>query len=185
MARLVYSAITSLDGYVADREGSFDWSMPDEEVHAAANDLQRTIGTHLYGRRLYEVMVAWETWPGEDAEPVLQDFARAWRAADKVVVSRSLAQVSSERTRLERSFDADAVRQLVATAERDVLIGGADLAGQALTAGLVDDVHLFLSPVLVGGGTRALPDGVRLDLELVGDRRFDNGVVQLHHRVRR
>lgn len=185
MARLVYSAITSLDGYVADREGSFDWSMPDEEVHAAANDLQRTIGTHLYGRRLYEVMVAWETWPGEDAEPVLRDFARSWRAADKVVVSRSLTEVSSERTRLERSFDADAVRQLVATAERDVLIGGADLAGQAFTAGLVDDVHLFVSPVLVGGGTRALPDGVRLGLELVGERRFDNGVVQLHHRVRR
>lgn len=182
--RLIYSAIASLDGYVADAAGSFDWAHPDEEVHAAANELERTIGTHLLGRRMYEVMVAWESMdlgPGQPA--VIAEFARMWHSTDKVVYSRTLATVSSARTRLEREFDPAAVRQLKATATRDLAVGGPALAAEALRAGLVDEIHLFLLPVLVGGGTAALPDGVRLDLELLGQRRFGNGVVHLHHRV--
>jgi dihydrofolate reductase len=182
MARLIYAAIASLDGYINDADGEFGWAAPDEEVHAAANDLERGIGTYLYGRRMYDVMVFWETM--DDPEPVMRDFAGLWRAAEKVVFSTSLEDVASARTRIERSFDPDAVRALVAAADRDVSVGGAHLAGQALRAGLVDELHLFLTPVLVGGGTRALPDDVRLDLELVGERRFANGVVHLHHRIR-
>jgi dihydrofolate reductase len=182
MARLIYAAIASLDGYINDADGEFGWAAPDEEVHAAANDLERGIGTYLYGRRMYDVMVFWETM--DDPEPVMRDFAELWRAAEKVVFSTSLEDVASARTRIERSFDPDAVRALVAAADRDVSVGGAHLAGQALRAGLVDELHLFLTPVLVGGGTRALPDDVRLDLELVGERRFANGVVHLHHRIR-
>jgi dihydrofolate reductase len=182
MADLIYLAICSLDGYVADAAGRFDWAMPDEEVHAAVNDLERPIGTHLYGRRLYEVMTAWETM--DEPEPVMRDFADLWRAADKVVFSRTLEEVSSSRTRIERDLDADAIRRMKVQSEHDISIGGAELAGQALRAGLVDQVHLLLSPVLVGGGTKALPDDVRLDLELAGERRFGNGVVHLHYRVR-
>lgn len=184
MARLIYSAIASLDGYVADTEGSFDWAAPDEEVHAAANDLEQTIGTHLLGRRMYEVLVAWETMDAGPGEPeVIREFARIWRSTDKVVYSRTLASVSSARTRLEREFDPEAVRRLKSTATRDLAVGGPALAAEALRAGLVDEIHLFLCPVLVGGGTPALPDGVRLDLELLGECRFGNGVVHLHHRV--
>ncbi len=179
MARLVYSAITSLDGYVADAEGNFDWSMPDAEVHAYVNDLTRPIGTHLYGRRMYDVMVAWETM--SDPEPEMQDFAEIWRAADKVVYSRTLGTAPSARTRIEREFEPDGVRALKASADRDLAIGGAELAGQALRAGLVDEVDLFLSPAIVGGGRRALPDGLRLELRLLGERRFTNGVVHLHY----
>ena len=186
MARLVYSAITSLDGYVADREGDFSWSAPDEEVHAFVNDLLRPVGTHLYGRRMYEVLVAWETMPtGPDAPAVVRDFAEIWRSADKVVFSTSLPAVTSARTRLEQHFDPDAVRRLVASSDRDVSIGGPQLAARAFHAGLVDDVHLFWSPVLVGGGTPALPEGVRLDLEPVATHQFSNGVVHLQYRVRR
>ncbi|EIV94318.1 dihydrofolate reductase family protein [Frankia sp. QA3] len=191
MARLIYTAIMSLDGYVVDADGRFDWAVPDEEVHAFVNDLERTIGTYLYGRRLYEVMAAWETMPvgsrpGDadgDPRPVMLDYARIWQAADKVVYSTTLGGASTARTRIEPTFDPDAVRQLVASAEGDVSIGGPTLAGHAIRAGLVDEYHLFLTPVVVGGGVRSLPDGVRVRLELLGERRFGSGVVHLHHRV--
>ena len=182
MADLIYSAIASLDGYVADEHGKWDWSVPDPDVHAHVNDHMRPVGTHLYGRRLYEVLVAWETM--DDPDPIMRDYAQLWRAADKIVYSSTLEQVSSARTRIERAFDPDAVRELKRTAGADLTIGGPTLAAHAFAAGLVDVVDLYLSPVIVGGGTRALPDGVRLDLELVDERRFGNGVVHLHHRVR-
>jgi dihydrofolate reductase len=181
LGRLIYSAIASLDGYVADEHGRWDWSVPDDAVHAAVNDLMRPVGTHLYGRRMYEVLVAWETM--DDPDPRMRDFAELWRAAEKIVYSTTLQQVASARTRIERAFDPDAVRELKRAADADITIAGPHLAAQALAAGLVDQVELFLSPVIVGGGTRALPDGVRLDLELMGERRFANGVVHLRHRV--
>jgi dihydrofolate reductase len=183
VARLIYSAITSLDGYVADQAGRFDWSMPDEEVHAAVNDLVRPVGTHLCGRRLYDVMVAWETMDTATEPPAIQDFAAIWRASDKVVYSRSLEAARSERTRVERDFGPEEVARLKAGADRDLSVGGPELAGHAFRAGLVDEVHLFVSPVVVGGGTRALPDGVRLALDLKGQRAFGNGVVHLHYRT--
>lgn len=184
MAKLIYAAITSLDGYVADRDGRFDWSAPDEEVHRFVNDLERPIGTHLYGRRMYEVLVAWETMPASPDEPVADDYAQIWRSTDKVVYSSTLAEVTSARTRIERSFDPSAVRAMKAAASADLCVGGPALAAQALRAGLVDELHLFLSPIVVGGGNPALPDDVRLDLELVDTNTFGNGVVHLHHRVR-
>jgi dihydrofolate reductase len=179
MGRLTYSAIESLDGYVADEHGRWDWSMPDEEVHAFVNDRTRPIRTHLLGRRMYEVLVAWETM--DEPEPEMRDFAEIWRSSDKVVYSTTLEAPRSARTRIERRFDPDAVRALKAAG--DCAIGGPELAAQALAAGLVDDVELFLSPVIVGGGTPALPSGLRLDLQLVDERRFGNGVVHLHYRV--
>jgi dihydrofolate reductase len=185
MAKLIYSAITSLDGYIADEDGNFDWAAPDEEVHAFVNDLERPVGTYLYGRRMYEVMVAWETaHTFADQRPVMQDFAKIWQAADKVVYSRTLAAVSSARTRIERDFDPAAVRQLKASAGRDLSVGGPDLAAQAIRAGLVDEYHLFLVPFVVGGGNQSLPDNVRLKLELLDERRFDSGVVYLRYRTR-
>jgi dihydrofolate reductase len=183
MAKLIYSAIASLDGYVADENGRFDWAVPDEEVHAFINDLERPVGTYLYGRRLYEVMAAWETV--NDESPSMQDFAELWRAADKIVYSKTLQTVSSSRTRIERDFDPDAVRQLKATAGRDMTVGGPNLAAQAIKAGLVDEWHLFVAPVVVGGGKRALPDDVHLNLELADERRFDGGMVFLHYRTKR
>ena len=183
MARLIYSAISSLDGYVADRDGDFDWAAPDEEVHAFVNDLERGVGTHLFGRRMYEVMVAWETMSLADQPDVMRDFAELWRAADKVVYSTTLESVSSARTRLERDFDPDAVRRMKATSERDISVGGPGLAAHAIRAGLVDELHLFLTPIVVGGGTRSLPDDVRVRLELLDERRFGNGVVHLHYRA--
>ena len=182
MARLIYSAITSLDGYVADEDGNFDWAEPDEEVHAFVNELERPVATYLYGRRMYEVMVFWET--AHNGRPVALDFAQIWRAADKIVYSRTLETVSSARTRIERDFDAEAVRQLKARADRDITVGGPDLAAQAIRAGLVDECHLFVAPILVGGGKQAFPDNVRLELELLDERRFDSGVVHLHYRTR-
>ena len=179
---LIYSAIASLDGYVEDESGKFDWAAPDDEVHAFVNDLERSVGTYLYGRRMYETMVAWESI--DDGQPFMRDYAEIWRAADKVVYSRSLESASSARTRIERDFEPDAVRRLKETAGADISIGGAELAGQAIKAGLVDEYHLFLVPVLVGGGKRAFPDGVRLELELLGERRFGSGVVYLRHRQR-
>jgi dihydrofolate reductase len=181
MAKLIYTAIMSLDGYVADEDGNFDWAAPDEEVHAFVNDLERPIGTYLYGRRLYEVMVAWETIT--DEQPFIRDYAEIWRAADKIVYSRSLEAVSSERTRIEGSFDPEAVREMKASADRDISVGGPTLAAQAIRAGLVDEIRLFLAPAVVGGGTRALPDDVRSKLELLDERRFDNGTVHLHYRT--
>ncbi len=184
MAKLIYSAITSLDGYVADADGTFDWAAPDPEVHAFVNDLERPVGTYLYGRRMYEVMLAWETGrPLPGPSPVTRDFAGLWRAADKVVYSRTLEAPSSGRTRVERAFDPEAVRRLKASAARDLSVGGPGLAAHALAAGLVDEVHLFLHPIVVGGGTPALPDRVRFRLELLGEHRFAGGVVHLHYRV--
>jgi dihydrofolate reductase len=184
LARLIYSAITSLDGYVADENGNFDWAEPDDEVHFFVNDLERGAGTYLYGRRMYEVMVAWEgIYAIADQPPAIRDYAEVWHAADKVVYSRTLETVSSARTRIERDFDPASVRQMKASAGRNISIGGPHLAAEALKAGLVDECHLFINPVVVGGGNRALPDGVRLNLELVGERRFTNGVVHLHYRV--
>jgi dihydrofolate reductase len=182
MAKLIYSAITSLDGYVADEDGNFDWAAPDEEVHTFVNDVERSVGTYLYGRRLYEVMGAWETMPLGDQPPVVRDFAEIWRAADKVVYSKTLQTVSSARTRTERDFDAEAVRRMKATAGRDVSVGGPNLAAQAIEAGLVDECHLYFTPIVVGGGTRSLPNDVRVKLELLDERRFGNGVVHLHYR---
>ena len=177
---LIYSMIASLDGYVEDESGNFHWAAPDEEVHAFVNELERPIGTFLYGRRMYETMVAWETM--DDEHPVMRDFAELWRAADKIVYSRSLESASSARTRIERDFDADAVRQLKEAAQADIGIGGPELAGQAIAAGLVDECHLILVPVLVGGGKRAFPDGVRVDLELLDERSFAGGAVYLRYR---
>jgi dihydrofolate reductase len=184
MAKLIYSAITSLDGYIADNDGRFDWAAPDEEVHAFVNELERPVGTYLYGRRMYEVMVWWETLSLGDQPPVARDFAELWRVADKIVYSRTLQDVSSAKTRIERHFDPDAVRQLKATVERDLGIGGAELAAEALRAGLVDELHLFLAPVVVGGGTQALPDDLRLELELLDERRFGSGMVYLGYDAR-
>ncbi len=184
MAKLIYAAITSLDGYIEDSDGRFDWAVPDEEVHAYVNDLERTIGTYLYGRRMYETMVFWEHPPMGDDEPaVFWDYARIWQAADKVVYSRTLASVSSARTRLEHEFDPDAVRRMKESASADISVGGAALAGHALAAGLVDECHLFVCPVVVGDGKPAFAPGVHATLELIGERRFTNGVVHLHYRV--
>ena len=181
MAKLIYSMITSLDGYVADKEGNFDWSMPDEEVHQFFNDLERPIGTYFYGRRMYEVMVAWETATFAD-EPVTQDFAGLWQAADKVVFSTTLETVSSAKTRIERHFDPAAISRMKVNATRDITVGGPDLAAHAIKAGLVDEFQFVVSPVVVGGGTSFLPDDVRLQFELVDERRFGNGAVYLHYR---
>ena len=184
MPELIYAAIASLDGYVADERGKFDWAEPDEELHSFVNDLERPVGTYLYGRRMYEVMSYWE---GADAladqPPPIREFAEIWRSADKIVYSRTLEKPSTARTRIERQFDPDAVSRLKATAERDLAVGGPALAGQALRAGLVDELHLFLAPIVVGGGKRALPEDARLDLELLDERRFAGGFVFLRYRT--
>jgi dihydrofolate reductase len=185
VAKLIYSALASLDGYVADEDGKWDWAEPDEEVHRFVNDLTRPVGTHLYGRRMYEVLVAWETMHTHaDQPPYILDFAEIWQAADKIVYSKTLEDVSSARTRIERDFDPEAVRQLKAAAERDLIVGGPNLAAQAFKAGLVDECHLFVAPAIVGGGNQSLPDDVRLDLELLEERRFGNGVLYLGYRTR-
>jgi dihydrofolate reductase len=182
MAKLIYTALTSLDGYVADEDGNFDWAEPDEEVHTFVNDLERPVGTHLYGRRMYEVLVAWETIT--DQTPHIRDFAEIWRAADKVVYSRTLEAPSSARTRIERDFDPEAVRQMKAAAGRDLAVGGPELAAHAFKAGLVDECHLFLAPIVVGGGSQAFPDKLRVRLELLDERRFGTGTVFLRYRTR-
>ena len=182
MAKLIYIAITSLDGYVEDERGVFDWAAPDEEVHTFVNDLLRPIDTYLYGRRMYETMVAWETMDTAAQAPFTRDFAQIWRAAEKVVYSKTLKTVSSARTRIERDFDVEAVRRTKTLAERDITVAGPNLAAHAIKAGLVDEYHLIISPVLVGGGKRALPDDVRSGLELLHERCFGNGVVHLHYR---
>ena len=185
MAKIIYSAIASLDGYVEDEHGRFDWAAPDDEVHAFVNDLERPIGTYLYGRRMYDTMVYWETVnTGGDQPTVTQDFAEIWQAAEKIVYSRTLQTVSSSRTRIERDFDPVAISRLKESSARDITIGGAELGGQALAAGLVDECHLLLNPIVVGGGKRALPDGVRAPLELLAERRFRSGVVHLHYGIR-
>jgi dihydrofolate reductase len=185
VAKLIYLAIASLDGYIADEEGIFDWAMPDEEVHAFINDLDRPLGTYLYGRRMYETMAGWETdHTLAEQSSLMRDFAELWQAADKVVYSRTLEAVSTARTRIERDFDPEAVRQMKASAGRDMVVGGAELAAQAFRAGLVDECHLFVAPIVVGGGKQSLPNDVRLKLELLGERRFGNGMVYLHYRTR-
>ena len=185
MAKLIYMAITSLDGYIEDEEGRFDWAAPDAEVHAFVNDLERPVGTHLYGRRMYETMAVWQTMGNEPGLPAAEvDFAELWRAIDKVVYSRTLDAVSTPRTRLEREFDPEAVRRMKEAADRDISVGGPGLAEHAFRAGLVDEVHLFVSPVVVGGGKPGLPRDVRVELELLDERRFGNGVVHMHHRTR-
>ncbi|MEU8224253.1 dihydrofolate reductase family protein [Kribbella sp. NPDC048915] len=181
MSALVYAAICSADGYVEDATGDFQWAAPDDEVHAYVNDLERSIGTYLYGRRMYETMAYWDT--ATDLPPVPQDYAEVWRAADKIVYSRTLAATTTQRTRLEREFDPEAVRRLKETSATDLSIGGAELGGQALTAGLVDEIHLILVPTAVGGGKRALPDGLTTPLTLVGTRSFRSGFVHLHYTV--
>jgi len=185
VGKLVYSAITSLDGYVADENGNFDWAAPDDEVHGFVNDLERPIGTYLYGRRMYETMAVWDdpaTIAGHGA--TMEDYAQIWQAAEKVVYSTTLDGVWTARTRLERAFDTDAVRAIKDAANSDISVGGPHLAAAALRAGLVDEIHSFLGPVLVGGGTRALPDGVRAGLELLSERRFAGGTVYVSYRVR-
>jgi len=185
MAKLIYTAITSLDGYIEDDTGRFDWAEPDAEVHSFVNDLERPVGTHLYGRRMYETMAVWQTVGDEPGLPAAEaDFAEVWRALDKVVYSRTLDAVSTPRTRLEREFDPEAVRRMKETADRDISVSGPGLAQHAFRAGLVDEIHLFVFPVVVGGGKPGLPRDVRVDLELLDERRFGNGVVHMHHCTR-
>jgi dihydrofolate reductase len=185
VAKLIYSAIASLDGYIEDEDGNFDWAEPDEEVHSFVNELERPVGTYLYGRRMYETMAGWETDPTlAEQSPHMRDFAKIWQAADKVVYSTTLETASTARTRIEREFDPEAVREMKASAERDLTVGGPELAAHAFKAGSVDECHLFLSPVVVGRGKRALPADVRLALELVDERRFAGGTVFLRYRVK-
>ena len=186
MAKLIYSAIASLDGYVADEDGNFDWAVPDEEVHTFINNLERPVGTYLYGRRLYETMVGWETDPTLALQsPVMRDFAEIWQAADKIVYSKTMEAVSTAMTRIERDFDPEAIRQIKASARQDLVVGGPELAAQAFRAGLADECQLFVVPMVVGGGKRSLPDDVRMKLELLDERRFGSGMVYLYCRTRR
>jgi dihydrofolate reductase len=185
MTKLIYFTIMSLDGYIEDADGGFGWAAPDAEVHAFVNELERSVGTYLYGRRMYETMAAWENDPSvADSSPETRDFAAVWRAADKVVYSSTLAEPSTSRTRVERRFDPDEVRELKAAAKADMTVSGPNLASHAFRAGLVDECHVLLAPALVGGGKPGLPDGVRLDLELVDERRFAGGMVFLRYGVR-
>lgn len=185
MAKLIYSTIMSLDGYIEDEDGSFEWAAPDEEVHAFVNDLERPIGAYLYGRRMYEVMSAWEHPEAfADQSPIAQDFAAIWQAADKIVYSRTLDAVASARTRIERAFEPTAIRSMKAQTRRDLSVGGPDLAAQALRASLVDECQFFLTPILVGGGKPALPSQLRVKLDLLDERRFSSGVVYLRYAVR-
>jgi len=182
MAKLIYSGIMSLDGYIADADGRFDWSEPDDEVHTFLNELERPVGTYLFGRRMYDVMRSWETAHTlPDQPPYIQEFARLWQAADKIVYSTTLETPATARTRIERRFDPDAVRQMKRTAGHDLAVGGPDLAAHAIRAGLVDEYHLFVTPIIVGAGNPFLPDGVRVELELLDERRFGNGVVHLRY----
>ena len=185
MANLIYLANTSLDGYTEDKDGKFDWTEPDEEGFRFITNLVRGTGTHLYGRRMYETMRVWETDPNLAAEsPLRRDFAEIWQAADKLVYSRTLEAVSTRRTQIERNFNPGAIRQLKEAVEQDILIGGPELAAHAFRAGLIDECHLFVAPIILGGGKPALPDNVRLELELLEERRFGNGVVFLRYRTR-
>ena len=184
MAKLLYVMNVSLDGYIADEDGRFDWAVPDEEFFSFVNNLERPVGTYLYGRRMYEVMAGWETAHARaDQPPFMRDFAEIWQAADKVVYSRTLAAASTTRTRIERGFDPEAVRHLKAAAERDLTVGGPTLGAHAIRAGLVDEYHLFVWPVVVGGGRPFFPNRARLQLELLDERRLTNGMVYLRYRT--
>jgi dihydrofolate reductase len=185
MSKLIYAALTSLDGFIEDKEGRFDWAVPDAEVHAFANDLEATIGTHLYGRRMYEVMATWQTVGNGQGTPTVEsDYADVWRGLDKVVYSRTLDAVWTPRTRLERSFDPDAIGRMKDETDRDISVSGPGLAEHAFHAGLIDEIHLFLFPVVVGGGKPGIPRSVRMDLQLLDERRFRNGVGYTRHRPR-
>jgi dihydrofolate reductase len=182
MGKLIYFTPTSLDGYIADEGGNYDWSAPDDEVHAFINDLVRPMGTYLYGRKLYQTMAIWETpdvIPGRT--PAMLDFARIWQAADKIVYSKSLETVSTPKTRLEREFDPQAVRDLKAQLPHDVSVGGPTLAAHAIRTGLVDEIHLFVVPIVIGGGKQVLPSNVCVKLDLLDERRFANGMVYLRY----
>lgn len=185
MAKLIYSMLTSLDGYTEDEHGGFGWAAPrSEELHAYINELASPVGTYLFGRRMYETMLYWETAHTLPDQPqVTLDFARRWQEAEKIVYSRTLAEPRSARTRLERLLEPDAVRQLKANAEQDIAVAGPELAAQALQAGLVDEIQMTIFPVVVGSGKRFFSDGVRLDLELLEARRFGNGVIVLRYTV--
>lgn len=183
MAKLIYAALTSLDGYVADEAGNFDWAVPDEEVHAFINDLERPIGTYLYGRKMYETMAVWE--PPEaihERTPAMLDFARIWQAADKIVYSKTLQATTTAKTSLVREFDPEAVLQLKSESKLDLAVGGPTLAAHAIRAGLVDEFHVFVAPIIVGGGNPFLPRSVRMTLELLDELRFGNGMVHLRYR---
>jgi dihydrofolate reductase len=185
LAKLIYMAITSLDGYIEDEDGNFDWAAPDEEVHSFVNHLERPIGTYLYGRRMYETMVTWETWDiFADEQRVTRDWAQIWRAADKIVYSKTLEAVSSARTQIERDFDPEAIRKMKVQATHDLTVAGPELAAQAIKARLVDELQLFLTPIVVGGGKPSLPNNVRLQLDLLDQHRFAGGVIYLHYRTR-
>ena len=185
MAHLIYSAISSLDGYIEDVDGNFDWAMPDEEVHRFINNLERATSTYLLGRRMYETMMVWETDPNLAADsPLMRDFAEVWQAANKIVYSKTLETVSTRKTQIERNFNPEAIKQLKKTAQQAISIGGPELAAHAFRAGLIDECHLFLVPILVGGGKPALPDNVRMELELLAERRFGDGTVYLRYRTR-
>jgi dihydrofolate reductase len=185
MAKLIYDACTSLDGYVADEAGNFDWAELGDEVHAFINRRERQIGTYLFGRKMYETMAVWET-PDVLAHltPTALEYAPIWQAAEKIVYSTTLQGVTTAKTRLERRFEADAVRQLKAGASRDVAVGGPTLAAHAIRAGLVDEYHLLIAPIIAGGGTPYLPGKVSLQLELLDERRFDNGLVHVRYRAK-
>ena len=184
MAKLIFSMITSLDGYIEDEDGKFDWGRPDEEVFSFVNDLERPVGTYLYGRRMYETMVYWETVQAlADEPPCIRDFTELWKAADKVVYSASLDTVSSAKTRIERKFDPTVIQKMKSSKERDITVSGPNLAAQAFKAGLVDECQFFLTPIVLGGGKPSLPNNVRLGLELLSERRFPSGVVFLHYRT--
>jgi dihydrofolate reductase len=185
MAKILYSAATSLDGYINDAQGKFDWAAPDEEVHTFFNDLARPVGTHLYGRRMYEMMRYWQDPDDlENQADYIRDFAEIWQGAEKVVYSRTLDSASTPQTLLEREFDPEAVREMKEAADADLSVGGSNLAAEALRAGLVDELHQVLHAVIVGAGTPWLPGGLRLDLELVDERRFSSGAVHLHYRTK-
>jgi dihydrofolate reductase len=185
MANLIYTTNTSLDGYTEDMNGKFDWTDPSEDVFRFITNLIRADGTHLYGRRTYENMMVWETDPNLAGQsPLMRDFAQVWQAADKIVFSRTLEAVSTRKTQIERNFDPEAIQRLKESVEQDIHIGGAELAAQAFLSGLIDECHLFILPIIVGGGKPALPDNVRLELELLDERRFDNGAVYLRYRIR-
>jgi dihydrofolate reductase len=185
MAKLIYSAIASLDGFTADQNGNFDWAAPGEDVHAFINDLERPVGTFLYGRRMYETMAVWETDPTLAAQSeVMADFAQIWQAANKIVFSKALQRASTARTRIERDFDPETVRQIKTSAGSDLTVGGPHLAAQAFKAGLVDECHIFIAPIVVGSGKQALAHGLRLEIELLDERRFGSGMVYLRYRVR-
>jgi dihydrofolate reductase len=185
MARLIYTTNMSLDGYIEDRDGKFDWTDPSDEVFQFITNLIRTDGTHLYGRRTYESMMVWETDANLAGQsPLMRDFAQVWQAADKIVYSKTLEAASTRKTNIERNFDPEAIRRLKKSVEQDIHIGGAELAAQAFRAGLIDECCLFIKPIIVGGGKAGLPANVRLQLELLEERRFDNGEVYVRYRTR-